>query len=176
MPCGDALIGSNGARELKEVARWRRKSWRRSTGSEHAWKALDLAADMAKQSGAQLIVSGTPCRTSRCTRPCGLLRTPKTCLWRKKKDETSPSLDPGRPSLPAPLKRGSRDKGLKDVVGRTVEGKPAGQKIPEVASSEGVDMIVMGNLAVSAMPAPSFLGSVSHKVANHAACTCVTVK
>ena len=25
-------------------------------GSEHAWKALDLAADMAKQSGAQLIV------------------------------------------------------------------------------------------------------------------------
>jgi nucleotide-binding universal stress UspA family protein len=67
-----------------------------------------------------------------------------------------------------------RGKGLSDVVGRTVEGKPADQ-ILEVARSEGIDMIVIGSRGLSDARA-LFLGSVSHKVANHAECTCVTVK
>lgn len=67
-----------------------------------------------------------------------------------------------------------RDKGLTDVVGRTVEGKPADQ-ILEVARSEGVEMIVIGGRGLSDARA-LLLGSVSHKVANHAECTCVTVK
>ena len=57
---------------------------------------------------------------------------------------------------------------------RTVDGKPA-EQILEVAGSEGVDMIVMGSRGLSDAKA-LFLGSVSHKVANHATCTCVTVK
>ena len=60
------------------------------------------------------------------------------------------------------------------MVGRTVEGNPADQILAE-AASEGVDMIVMGSRGLSDARA-LFLGSVSHKVANHAACTCITVK
>jgi nucleotide-binding universal stress UspA family protein len=68
----------------------------------------------------------------------------------------------------------ARAKGLSEIIGRTVEGKAADQ-ILEVAGSEGVDMIFIGSRGLSDARA-LFLGSVSHKVANHAACTCVTVK
>ena len=68
----------------------------------------------------------------------------------------------------------ARDRGLSNVVGRTVEGNPADQ-ILEVAGSEDVGMIFMGSRGLSDARA-LFLGSVSHKVANHAGCTCVTVK
>ena len=67
-----------------------------------------------------------------------------------------------------------RDKGVTDVVGRTAEGSPA-DRILEAAGGDDVDMIVMGSRGLSDTRA-LFLGSVSHKVANHAACTCVTVK
>jgi nucleotide-binding universal stress UspA family protein len=66
-----------------------------------------------------------------------------------------------------------RDKGVTDVAGRTLEGRRADQVL-EVAR-EGVDIIVMGSRRLSDARA-FFLGSVSHKVGNHAACTCVTVK
>ena len=45
----------------------------------------------------------------------------------------------------------------------------------EIADSEDVGMIFMGSRGLSDARA-LFLGSVSHKVTNHAACTCVTVK
>jgi nucleotide-binding universal stress UspA family protein len=67
-----------------------------------------------------------------------------------------------------------QERGLKNVVGRTAEGRPA-DKILEMAGSEDVDTIVMGSRGLSDARA-LFLGSVSHKVANHAQCTCVTVK
>jgi nucleotide-binding universal stress UspA family protein len=63
---------------------------------------------------------------------------------------------------------------VSDVVARTLDGKPA-EQILELAGSEGVDMIVMGSRGLSDAKA-FFLGSVSHQVANHATCTCVTVK
>ena len=141
-------------------------------GSEHAWKALDLAADMAKQSGAQLIV---------------LHAVPYEPMYEALRafadaEDMPVEEEEGRyhyartlgDHLTRSAEARARDKGLRDVVGRTVEGKPAGQ-ILEVASSEGVDMIVMGSRGLSDARA-IFLGSVSHKVANHAACTCVTVK
>ena len=68
----------------------------------------------------------------------------------------------------------ARDKGASDVVGRTAEGKPA-EQILELAGSEDVDMIVLGSRGLSDARA-LLLGSVSHKVAHHAACTCVMVK
>ena len=141
-------------------------------GSDHAWKALDLAADMAKQHGAQLIVLHVvpfePMSEA--------LRVFAEAEHMPVEEEESRyhfARTLGD-HLTRSAEARARDRGLKEVVGRTVEGKPADQ-ILEVAGSEDVDMIVLGSRGLSDARA-LFLGSVSHKVANHAACTCVTVK
>ena len=141
-------------------------------GSEHAWKALDLAADMAKQSGAQLIVLHV------------VPYEPMSEALRAFADAEDMPVEEeeGRyhyartlgDHLTRSAEARARAKGLSDVVGRTAEGKPA-DRILELAGSDEVDMIVIGSRGLSDARA-LFLGSVSHKVANHAACTCVTVK
>jgi nucleotide-binding universal stress UspA family protein len=124
-------------------------------GSEHAWKALDLATDLAKLHGAQL-----------------------TVLHVVPYEPMAEALRAFAAAENLPLEEEAearvRDQGLADVVGRTVEGKAA-DCILELAKSEHVDLIVMGSRGLSDARA-LFLGSVSHKVANLAACTCVTVK
>lgn len=141
-------------------------------GSEHAWRALDLAADLAKQHGAQLIMLHVV-----------PVEPISEALRAFAEAEQMPvEEEEGRYRLARmmgdQLTRSAearvRDKGLSEIVGRTAEGKPADQ-ILEVAGSEDVDMIVMGSRGVSDARA-LLLGSVSHKVANHAACTCVMVK
>jgi nucleotide-binding universal stress UspA family protein len=59
--------------------------------------------------------------------------------------------------------------GVTSVPSRTAE------QILEVAGAEEVEMIFLGSRGLS-KPEARFLGSVSHKVADHAGCTCVTVK
>jgi nucleotide-binding universal stress UspA family protein len=141
-------------------------------GSDHAWKALDLAADMAKQHGAQLIVLHVVPFEPMSEALRAFATTEHLPI-----EEEEARLRHAR-TLGDHLTRSAearvRDKGLTDVVGRTVEGKPADQ-ILEVARSEGVEMIVIGGRGLSDARA-LLLGSVSHKVANHAECTCVTVK
>jgi nucleotide-binding universal stress UspA family protein len=141
-------------------------------GSEHAWKALDLAADMAKQHRAQLIVLHV------------VPYEPMSEALRAfaEAEHMPVEEEVGRyhfartlgDHLTRSAEARARDRGQSNVVGRTVEGKPADQ-ILEVAASEDVDMIVLGSRGLSDARA-LFLGSVSHTVANHAACTCVTVK
>jgi nucleotide-binding universal stress UspA family protein len=141
-------------------------------GSEHAWKALDLAADMAGQHGAQLIVLHV----------VRFEPLPEALRAFAEAEQISVEEEEGRylyaRSLGDRLTRSAetraRHKGVSEVVGRTVDGKPA-EQILEVAGSEGIDMIVMGSRGLSDAKA-LFLGSVSHKVANRATCTCVTVK
>jgi nucleotide-binding universal stress UspA family protein len=141
-------------------------------GSEHAWKALDLAAEMAKQSGEQLIVLHVV-----------PYEPMSEALRAFAEAEHMPVEEEERRyhyarSLGDRLTRSAearaRDRGLSNVVGRTVDGRAADQ-ILEVAGSDQVDMIFMGSRGLSDARA-LLLGSVSHKVANHAACTCVTVK
>lgn len=141
-------------------------------GSEHAWKALDLAADMAKQHGAQLIVLHVV-----------TFEPMSEALRAFAEAEHMPvEEEEGRyhfartlgDHLTRSAEARARGRGLSNVVGRTVEGKPADQ-ILELAGSEHVDIIVLGSRGLSDARA-LFLGSVSHKVANHAGCTCVTVK
>jgi nucleotide-binding universal stress UspA family protein len=141
-------------------------------GSEHAWKALDLAADIAKHSGAQLIVLHV------------VPYEPMSEAMRAfaEAEHMPVAEEEGRyhfartlgDRLTRSAEARARDRGLSNVVGRTIEGKPADQ-ILEVADGQHVDMIFMGSRGLSDARA-LFLGSVSHKVANHAACTCVTVK
>lgn len=141
-------------------------------GSEHAWKALDLAADIAKQHGARLIVLHVVLFEPVSESLREFAKTEGLAL-----EEETARFHFAR-TLGDRLTRSAearcRDKGLTDVVGRTAEGSPADQ-ILEAAGSDDIDMIVMGSRGLSDTRA-LFLGSVSHKVANHAACTCVTVK
>jgi nucleotide-binding universal stress UspA family protein len=141
-------------------------------GSEHGWKALDLAIDIARQHGAQLVVLHV----------VPYEPMPEALRAFAEAEHIPLAEEEGRyhyaRSLGDQLTRAAearaRGKQLSDVIGRTVEGNPADQILAE-AASEGVDMIVMGSRGLSDARA-LFLGSVSHKVANHAACTCVTVK
>lgn len=127
-------------------------------GSEHGWKALDLAMDIAKQQGAQLIVLHV----------VPYEPMPEALRAFAEAEHIPLAEEEGRynyaRSLGDQLTRAAearaRGKGLSEVVGRTVEGNPADQILAE-AASEGVDMIVMGSRGLSDARA-LFLGSVSH--------------
>ena len=141
-------------------------------GSEHAWRALDVAADVAKRHGAQLIVLHVVPYEPMPAALRAFAEAEHISLAEEEgRDHYARTLGD---QLTRAAEARARGKGLSEVVGRTVEGNPADQILAE-AASEGVDMIVMGSRGLSDARA-FFLGSVSHKVANHAACTCVTVK
>ena len=65
-------------------------------------------------------------------------------------------------------------KGLDNVEARLESGDPA-DSILSCIEDENIDCVVMGSRGLSNLKG-LFLGSVSHKVANHAPCTCITVK
>jgi len=60
------------------------------------------------------------------------------------------------------------------AVDTLLDGDPA-QRVLEHAERESVDCIVMGSRGLSDVKG-LILGSVSHKVSNRAACTCISVK
>lgn len=66
------------------------------------------------------------------------------------------------------------DSGLKNVTTRLMDGNPA-NRILECIDEEGIDCVVMGSRGLSDLKG-LFLGSVSHKVASRAPCTCIMVK
>jgi len=68
----------------------------------------------------------------------------------------------------------AQQKGLDNVETRLESGDPA-DRILHCIDDENIDCVVMGSRGLSNVKG-LFLGSVSHKVANHAACTCITVK
>jgi nucleotide-binding universal stress UspA family protein len=141
-------------------------------GSDHAWKALDLATDIAKQREAQLIVLHVvPFEPL----PDALRQFAQVehIPIEEERARYHSSLSLGD-ALTQRAAANARDKGLTAVKTRTAEGQPA-SLILEVAAEEEVDMIVLGSRGLSD-PKALFLGSISHKVANLAECTCVTVK
>lgn len=141
-------------------------------GSEHAWKALDLASELAKGHQAELIVlhvlAHEPVPEA--------LRTYAEVEGLPVEEEAA-RFRYGR-TLGDALTREAQDRaragGVAAVEARTAEGKPA-TVIVETAKAERADMIVMGSRGLSE-PRALLLGSVSHKVAHLAPCTCVTVK
>ncbi len=141
-------------------------------GSEHAWKALDLATDFAELYDAELILLHV------------LPYEPMpTALYSFAEIEHLPVEEERARFLHAKtlgdaLTREAesrvRARGVTKVRGRTAEGRPA-NAIVEAAREEDVDMIVLGSRGLSE-PKALFLGSVSHKVASQADRTCVVVK
>jgi nucleotide-binding universal stress UspA family protein len=68
----------------------------------------------------------------------------------------------------------AEQKGLKNVDARLESGDPA-DTILRCIDEENIDCVVMGSRGLNNLKG-LFLGSVSHKVANRAPCTCIAVK
>lgn len=137
-------------------------------GSEHAQKALDVACDLARQSGGEILVLS---------------------VYRHHSSiESTHSMVRGREELEPPdatLSRLAREivdegvarvraNGVAAVEGLVRRGPPA-RSIVETAKERGADAIVMGSRGLGDVEA-FLLGSVSHKVCSISECTCITVK
>lgn len=118
-------------------------------GSAPAHKATEVAADLA-----------------------GLYKATVTvlCAW-------SPSCDMLQSQAETVAEREAealRQRGL-TTVRTVVEFGDAARVILDCADTSDIDLIVMGSRGRGQL-ADLFLGSVSHKVANEASCTCITVR
>jgi nucleotide-binding universal stress UspA family protein len=139
-------------------------------GSEQAWRAQDLASDIAKLYGAELtILHVIPYETL----PKGL-RAYAQIEGVSVEEETaryhySKTLGD---QLTEVAEERARKKGLDRVSCQVAEGNPA-EKI--LSAGADVDMIFLGSRGLSGAQG-LLMGSVSHKVANLSTRTCVTVK
>lgn len=167
-------------------------------GSDHARKALELAADIAEKYRARLVLlhvlmrDATVERVRKFLKPQGLSADQRRLL-KDCKDEpgfVAPVTGLGGAYIPVPaphellepmgrqiLERAeatAKKAGVKQVSTVIEDGDPA-TVILARAKREKADMIVLGSRGFGDLKG-LLLGSVSHKVASHAACTCVTVK
>jgi len=165
-------------------------------GSDHSNKALDLAIDLAKKYDASLVILHVPHRSGnidalqRFAEIEGLAEPVNTEIKRLKSMEPGLNLATGSafqdsgisPRLLAEVgqhiidgaKGRAEQNGLENVDARLAGDDPA-DGILHCIDEEDIDCVVMGSRGLSDIKG-LFLGSVSHKVANHASCTCITVK
>ena len=141
-------------------------------GSDHGWKALDLAADLSRSSDAQLIIvhvvphEPTPSGLQQLADVEGISVEESSARYHY-------GLSLGDAITTEAASR-AREKGLSKIETRVAEGSPA-QEIVSMAEREEADMLFIGSRGVSDLKG-LFLGSVSHKVMHLAPCTCVSVK
>ncbi len=162
-------------------------------GSEHARKAVDLAADLAARYGAKVVLLHVLLRGHHAE---GLLRAaevehvsqpgrgeverlaamPPEIMARVEKAAQAPLevLEFIGHKIMGHAERVVRDRGVGAVETAVEQGDPAWQ-ILDKAEAVKADMIVMGSRGLGGLKG-LMMGSVSHKVAHHAPCTCVTVK
>ena len=165
-------------------------------GSDHAYKALDLAIDMAKKYDARLVILHVPHRSEnidalrRFAEIEGLAPLVNTEIDRLRSMDyrTSVATDSAfQDSAVAPrlliqighhiidgAKARAERKGLENVDARIEVGDPA-DRILKSIDADKIDCVIMGSRGLNDLKS-LFLGSVSHKVANRAPCTCITVK
>jgi nucleotide-binding universal stress UspA family protein len=141
-------------------------------GSDHGWKALDLATDLAKGSDAELIIihvvryEPTPEGFRQFAEAEGIPAEESSARFHydRKIGDTITSEAEAR----------AGKNGLARVTTRVAEGNPVKQ-IVALAESEGAEMVFLGSRGVSDLKG-LMMGSVSHKVMHLAPCTCVAVK
>jgi len=165
-------------------------------GSDHAHKALDLAIDLALKYDAELIILHVPHRSEnidalqRFSEVEGLAKHVNVELDRLRSMDfrvgvmTESAFDDAGISSRLLIEVGqhiideARDhanaKGQHKVEVRLEGGNPA-DRIMQCIDEQNIDCVVMGSRGLGEMKG-LFLGSVSHKVANHAPCTCIAVK
>ncbi len=141
-------------------------------GSEHGWKALDLAADLARLAGAQLIVvhvirpEPVPKGLEEYARLEGI--PPEELRARYLEGRRI-----GDRIIEDAIVR-AHEKGATDVTGRVLEGDTV-EEIVNAARAEGAEMLFVGSRGLSDLTG-LLLGSVSHKVLQLAPCTAVAVR
>jgi len=165
-------------------------------GSDHAYKALDLAIDLAKKYDAELVILHVPHRSEnidalrRFAEIEGLAPNVNPEIDRLRSLDFRISVatdsafqDPGISSrvlieVGHHIIEGAKDRaernGLKNIDARLEIGDPA-DRILNCVDTENIDCVIMGSRGLNDLKG-LFLGSVSHKVANRAHCTCIAVK
>lgn len=164
-------------------------------GSDHAIKAADLAAELAKTYGAKLIllhvtlqgeasgqlrrlaeiehlVEVTPVEQLPAANvTAGLGAALRNQHANKQSQAIFQAL--GQQILDV-AERGAKSRHVAEIETRLVSGDPTDQII-KAAEGSRADLIVMGSRGLGDLKG-LLLGSVSHKVASLAPCTCITVK
>jgi nucleotide-binding universal stress UspA family protein len=141
-------------------------------GSDHGWKALDLAADLAKLSDAELIIMHVvPYEAfseglKQFARAEGIQIEEERARYHAGKTLAD--------AITSKAKVRAIEHGLARVITCTAEGNTANE-IVAMAKSEDVDMLFLGSRGLGEITG-LLLGSISHKVMNLAPCTCVAVK
>ena len=140
-------------------------------GSESARKALEFACELATDRKAQLLIVHVQRRRGSERIPPELeqfseiehIRATEARLLRSAAEYI---VDDARSA--------ARKRGVADAEAHVAEGDPA-QEIVDMARSRKVDAIVMGSRGLGDLES-LLLGSVSHKVAHAAPCSCVIVR
>lgn len=138
-------------------------------GSDHAFKALDYACDIAEKYGAAVTLLHV-------VETRELLRGARRYLDDGDSVDEPPVREYERKIADKVLDKGLRqvqERGLKDVRKTVEHGHPA-RTIVDVAEREGHDLIVMGTRGLSDIEGLA-VGSVAHKVSHLAPCTVITV-
>ncbi len=138
-------------------------------GSDHAFKALGFAADLAEKYGSGLLLLYV---VTRHELPAGVRRFaevehiegPPEWIY----DEVIAK------NVLAEAAQRVKGRGISNVETAVYDGDPS-KVIVDVARSKNVDIIVMGTRGLSDIQG-LFMGSVAHKVNHLAPCTVITVK
>lgn len=165
-------------------------------GSDHANKAIDLAADLASKYDARIVlVHALLHNTSVYDLKTLGERLKAAPAVIEKLDQVAQAIVDASATgyggpifLPAPYetlreignlllenaKQRVLSRSAKKVEGK-ISDEPPADAILQAAEKEGADMIVMGSRGLGKI-ADMLMGSVSHKVSHLSKCTCVTVK
>lgn len=137
-------------------------------GSEHAFKALDVASALASKNGTTLcLLHVVPHKEV----PSGIKR------WARIEHVDAPEAL-YETAVAENILTAAGDRSVDCGVGKVekcIEHGNAARRILEVARAQEVDAIVMGSRGLSDVQG-LIMGSVAHKVSHDADCTVVTVK
>ena len=166
-------------------------------GSDHAGKAVDLAADLAEKYGARLVILHVLLRNETAAglrALCDRLNAPADLVARldAEAEQMVTTMGSAYAEVPVMLplsnelletvaqlacdraRSAAQERGATDIAVRIVDGAPA-EVILAAAKHENADMIVMGSRGLGRIEG-LLLGAVSQRVSHLATCTCVTVK
>ena len=141
-------------------------------GSDHGWKALDLATDLAKVSNAEVVILHVipyipmPEGFQQFAEIEGIKAADRT--FRYHYDRTVGD------AITSEAEARAQKNGLARVTTQVTEANPA-DEIVALAKSKRADMLFLGSRGVSDLKG-MMMGSISHKVMHLAPCTCVAVR